>query len=660
MNKTVQSHVSAHRQHRGTSRQSRQHRKGSRQHRGVSRQSRQHRGVSQKPRKRSEHKIRAGAGAAPEESKVIAKGGVGCVVKPALPCFGNARRHNFVTKVGRKEASTNEWNKYEIIRPQLESITNHEKYFQAPVEMCDLDITASELSNLTNDCRHLLQNNSNKLLNKEEWTGLQIGYGGPTIQDHTTRGDIPFGNFHLSMLDLLENGIVQLNEKGINHNDIKPNNVVYDGTHVRLIDWDQVIHRRNRNYIRRKCQTAWQVPIAYSLMNDTSLQIIQRNTDSKEVLAQNLTDICTPNSKQLETAAATYAGEAQTMEDRNLAQMTAVVEKFYTSSPPKFRKEEYQELLRKNLDIYGWLLINNYCWANFSTIFSNKDQQKNSDSFHTAAKEFLMEYMYTPSVLVEPYNIEEMIAEYRVFTGLPHEGTYFQSTNRIANLRFDESSSVEAPLTYAWYYNNERKGTLKCYKCAIPECATTSCLTLPVCMSHLSTTYGVEIRPTTLLRRDAQTYNLILMNFNGLFALKAFKSGDFILPYIGKKLTQDQLNALYSGKEVGPYVTEGTDCYYDSAEIRGAGSWANTCARNQKVRKLRKHNGGERMSDVTGVKNAELQSYVNHPDAYPNIIATMDIAIGDEILLDYGEEYYKSDSIHRLHSTKCDVCVADE
>ena len=45
------------------------------------------------------------------------------------------------------------------------------------------------------------------------------------------------------------------------------------------------------------------------------------------------------------------------------------------------------------------------------------------------------------------------------------------------------------------------------------------------------------------------------------------------------------------------------------------------------------------MADVTGVKNAELQSYVNHPDAYPNIIATMDIAIGDEILLDYGEEY---------------------
>jgi hypothetical protein len=300
-------------------------------------------------------------------------------------------------------------------------------------------------------------------------------------------------------------------------------------------------------------------------------------------------------------------------------------------------------------------------------MFSNEDQRTNNGNFHTAAKKFLMKYMYTPSVLVEPYNIKEMIAAYRVFTGLPHEGTYFQSTNRIANLRFNEASAVQPPLKYAWYYNNERKGTLKCYKCAIPECATTSCLTLPVCMSHLSTTYGVEIRPTTLLRRDAtllrrdaQTYNLILMNFNGLFALKAFKSGDFILPYIGKKLTQDQLNALYSGKEVGPYVTAGTDCFYDSAEIRGAGSWANTCSRNQKVRKLRKQNGGEIMADVTGVKNAQLMSYDNHPDAYPNIIATMDIAIGDEILLNYGKEYYKRDSIHRLHSTKCDVCVADE
>ena len=516
--------------------------------------------------------------------------------------------------------------------------------------MCDLDITVSELSNLTKHCRHQLQNNSNKLLNKEEWTGLQIGYGGPTIQDYnTTRGDVvPFGNFHLSMLDLLENGIVKLNEKGINHNDIKPNNVVYDGTHVRLIDWDQVIHRQNRDKKRRVCQTAWQVPIAYSLMNDTSLEIIQRNTDSKEVLAQNLTDICTPNSKQLETNAATYAGETNTIADRNLAQMTALVEKFYTSSPPKFREEEYQDLLRKNLDIYGWLLINNYCWANFSTMFSNEDQNKhNNVDFHTAAKEFLMTYMYTPSVLVEPYNIEEMIAEYRVFTGLPHKGTYFQSINQIANLRFDESSSVEAPLTYAWYYNNQRKGTLNCYECAIPGCPTTSCLTLPVCMSHLSTMYGVEIRPTTLLE------NADLMDFKGLFALKAFKTGDFILPYIGKKLTQDQLNALYPGKEVGPYVTEGTDCFYDSAEIRGAGSWANTCSRNQKVRKL----GKQRMADVTCAQNAELMSYDNHPDAYPNIIATMDIAIGDEILLDYGEEYYKSDSIHQLHSTKCEVCV---
>ena len=66
------------------------------------------------------------------------------------------------------------------------------------------------------------------------------------------------------------------------------------------------------------------------------------------------------------------------------------------------------------------------------------------------------------------------------------------------------------------------------------------------------------------------------------------------------------------------------------------------------------------MADVTGVKNAQLMSYDNHPDAYPNIIARRDIAIGNEILLNYGKEYYKSDSIHRLHSTKCDVCVADE
>jgi len=564
--------------------------------------------------------------------------------------------------VGRKEASTKEWDKYQIIKSDLESIPDHQKYFKSPVEVCELQITDDELVDLKKNCLFQLQNEQkNNELNKDEWRGLQIGYGGPTIQDYTTRGNLQnkvgFGNFHLSMLDLLENGIVQLNEKGINHNDIKPNNVVYDGTHVRLIDWDQVIHHENKDHIRKKCQTLWQVPIAYSLMNNESRHIIRTNAESNEVLAKSLTAICTAHNERFETAAATYAGAtsatSNTAQVRNLAQMTAVVEKFYTSSTQTFKKQEYQDLLLKNLDIYGWLLINNYCWANFSTMFSNEDQQQNSDSFRADARAFLMKYMYTPSVLVVSYNIKEMIAEYRVVTALPHEGTYFQSTNRIANLQFDERSTVRPPLEYAWYYKNEQKGTLNCYECAIPACTTTSCLTLPVCMYHLSTTYGVEIRPTTLLR------NNILMGFNGLFALKPFQPDDFILPYIGKKLTKQQVNALYPGAEVGPYVTEGTGCFYDSAEIRGAGSWANTCARNQKVRKLIHSGGRERTADVTGANNAKLLSYDNHPDAYPNIIATSDIAIGDEIFVNYGTQYFKKNSIHRQHNTKCGVCASD-
>ncbi len=154
---------------------------------------------------------------------------------------------------------------------------------------------------------------------------------------------------------------------------------------------------------------------------------------------------------------------------------------------------------------------------------------------------------------------------------------------------------------------------LECKRCAATsiktgkQCKRTTCKMLPMCPQHAKLILHLEVRTSTI--PDAGY---------GLFTLVARAKGDTIAVYTGHMLSHNQKEELYgSGKnDLAPYVVEvDRDHFLDSACSRSIGSFANASP---------------------GANNAKLYVVNNTVE----LIATRDIAAGQEIFLDYGSKYF--------------------
>lgn len=105
----------------------------------------------------------------------------------------------------------------------------------------------------------------------------------------------------------------------------------------------------------------------------------------------------------------------------------------------------------------------------------------------------------------------------------------------------------------------------------------------------------------------------------GLFTLKKFYKEDYIAPYLGSIVTAFDLDDiyLYSHGYTGIYATDYYNLFIDASIYRGPGSYVNHSEK----------------------PNAYL---IAHPDPTIGIIvkATKTIRPGEEILVDYGKEYF--------------------
>lgn len=356
--------------------------------------------ASPRPKRRSRRSRRRLAGGA-----AIANGATGCVFDPAINCKHQPpESKGKISKLSLAENSVAEWAKLAIIKNAIQVDTNLDKYFiLADKEPCEPDFTDEELKGYHGFCRFAKQSTLSI---------LQSINGGPTLLNLSTTRQLLFIPFLNAMIELLRGGIVPLNNQGILHRDIKPDNVVCSSTsgkyEIRLIDWDRAakldtasiteISKREEFFSSMSNQ-----PIAYAFISAAATaQTTASNTANLSMLLKN---VSTRTHILYEDNAATYATGTKDVTKKVLPQITAIVNKFYNSTK-SFNWNEYAKLLTRNYDVYGWLSVINLCMQKQGTMFSDATSY---EYYVEPMKAFLRHYMYTPEVLAEPYDTAAMI-----------------------------------------------------------------------------------------------------------------------------------------------------------------------------------------------------------------------------------------------------------
>jgi serine/threonine protein kinase len=189
--------------------------------------------------------------------KVLASGGFGCVFTPALKCIGNnTRDKNKISKLMTNKHAKEEYDELLYVNGKLNVIPNYKNYF-----LID-DFTLCKPSKLTKDdlknyreCGALekegiTKKNINDSLDK--LLAINMPYGGITVEDFIISNKYHAKLIELNnkLLELLKNGILEMNKKHIYHSDIKASNILIlmqndntsvDNMKVRLIDWSLTV-----------------------------------------------------------------------------------------------------------------------------------------------------------------------------------------------------------------------------------------------------------------------------------------------------------------------------------------------------------------------------------------------------------------------------------
>uniref|UniRef100_A0A6C0JHM1 Protein kinase domain-containing protein n=1 Tax=viral metagenome TaxID=1070528 RepID=A0A6C0JHM1_9ZZZZ len=183
--------------------------------------------------------------------KVFASGGFGCVFTPALKCIGKSKRDKGnISKLMTNKHAKEEYDELMRVNSKLNVITNYKNYFLIDdFTLCKPSkLTKSDLKNYRS-CGSLQKekitaNNINSSLDK--LLAINMPYGGNTVEQFiiTNKNYEALIELNDKLIDLLKNGILEMNNKHIYHSDIKASNIlilVDNDMKTRLIDWSLTV-----------------------------------------------------------------------------------------------------------------------------------------------------------------------------------------------------------------------------------------------------------------------------------------------------------------------------------------------------------------------------------------------------------------------------------
>jgi hypothetical protein len=208
---------------------------------------------------------------------VIASGGFGCIFKPALKCENDTNRPtNKISKLMSIKNATDEYNQIQKFKSILQTIPKYQHYFLFDgITLCKPDVlTKKDLKYYNKKCKALTKKNiMSKNINNslDQILSLNIPDGGIDVEnfinDYFVSSDIVLLNN--SLIDLLVNGIVPMNNLHVFHCDIKDGNVLVKMTETslesRLIDWGlSFIHNENDGIPKKIYRRPFQFNVPFS------------------------------------------------------------------------------------------------------------------------------------------------------------------------------------------------------------------------------------------------------------------------------------------------------------------------------------------------------------------------------------------------------------
>lgn len=192
--------------------------------------------------------------------EVTASGGFGCIFEPELKCEGvkrPSRDRKHISKLMLSKYATEEYEDIIKYKHLLSKVPHYKDYFLLDgYTMCTpAPLTKSDLKHFKTRCKALKKRNITKKQVNTRLHDLKIitmPHGGEDLGDYMEQNQSPsdLANMNDAMIDLLQNGILPMNELGVYHLDIKESNILIthgsvassgadsgSGTRVRLIDW---------------------------------------------------------------------------------------------------------------------------------------------------------------------------------------------------------------------------------------------------------------------------------------------------------------------------------------------------------------------------------------------------------------------------------------
>lgn len=378
--------------------------------------------------------------------KVIGAGGFGCVFYPALKCTENNKKFNGISKLSNKNEIFKEEEINKKIRPIIKKIPDYYKYFLInDIFTCNpKPLTKHDMKGLEK-CTFLEKydiNRENINKNLHSFDIINIPFGGKELYEVINNSKYFIKNFSLlnnHFYNLLKYAIIPMNDLGLDHNDIKSNNLLIDlkdeNSEIKVIDFglatinsttfisygDIPFNIRNRGIqFNLPFSTILFEPMFKNLYEGflKKLSFIPNEFDLKEFVISYISnffldnghtkyilDYIFPlifNNKELKDEDKTF---------KNTLGLTLVIDYIvlillkFTDFNRKFfnEKEYYYKVFRKNSDIWGFLTL--YTDILITTKSKNIKYDKN------IIINFVLKYLYTTEFAIKPIFKEELLKD---------------------------------------------------------------------------------------------------------------------------------------------------------------------------------------------------------------------------------------------------------
>lgn len=382
--------------------------------------------------------------------EVIASGGFGCIFMPALKCENENRIDtNKISKLMTEKHANDEYKTIQQFKNVLKSIPNYSDYFLLDgFSICKpTKLTREDLKKYNKKCKALTKKNIkaknvNSSLNK--LLALNMPNGGIDIDKFIDRHFDGANLIRLnnSLIGLLVNGIIPMNQLRVFHGDIKESNILVQfndkGLNTRLIDWGLSFVRKGTKGIPKKIYRRpfqYNVPFSSVLFNKELItryaQFLSENLDPEyyqirefvinyifiwnDIRGQGHLDLINKIFDKLTMNELTDIKKTDIKENiieydftyYYIVEYLTKILKHYTKHGTLDIMTYFNTVFLRNIDVWGFVLT---YFAFYEELYKHFDTLNDYQlSFLTRIKQIIIEFLYENPL--QPINIDNLVIE---------------------------------------------------------------------------------------------------------------------------------------------------------------------------------------------------------------------------------------------------------